>query len=74
METKDKIVRRDARGRWLPGSLVNPAGRPKKTGRHISNLIKAAFDEKVDVIIGRASLFLLGGLRWATHWMKTAML
>jgi len=54
METKDKIVRRDARGRWLPGSLVNPAGRPKKTGRHISNLIKAAFDEKVDVIIGRA--------------------
>ena len=42
-----KVVKRDANGRFMPGSVPNPNGRPKKDCS-ITSLVKKMLDEKAD--------------------------
>jgi len=44
-------VQRDALGKFLPGSVPNPAGRPKKENS-LSDLILACMDKEIDIYYG----------------------
>jgi hypothetical protein len=56
---------RDSHGRWLPGSVPNPAGRPKK-GETLTDALRERVDkdELADIMVALAKA---GNVRAATY-------
>lgn len=62
-------VRRDAKGRVLPGSVLNPKGRPKKRKGYLDILQSVCTLAKWRQICNKAVAWAMAGDRHARRWL-----
>jgi hypothetical protein len=49
MDDKKAIVRRDAKGKWLPGSSPNPRGKLPGKNTYIADILREKFCDEMEV-------------------------